>query len=287
MARLADSPRTRFAPAPTGFLHLGHVANAIHVWGMARARDGSVLLRIEDHDRRRSRPGFEAALLADLAWLGFERDDGPVRQSRDDAPYEAALATLRGAGVIYGCDCSRSTFAGWAEGSGRPWSGPGCPGGCRARGAEEVTLRAALGDESESWVDELVGPSTGDVAVAGDPLIRDRDGNWTYGFAVVVDDLRQGIDLVIRGRDLLDATPAQIWLARLLGRERPPSFAHHPLIFRIDGLKLSKADGATAIGQLRADGRSAAQVIGEAAARVGLQRFPRPFRASEVGSLFD
>jgi glutamyl/glutaminyl-tRNA synthetase len=282
---MAPGPRTRFAPAPTGYLHLGHVANAIHVWGMARARGGSVLLRIEDHDRQRSRPGFDTALRDDLAWLGFEPDSGPVRQAEDDGPYEAALAALRSAGLIYGCDCSRSTFAGWAEGSGRAWSGPGCPGDCHARGAAEVTLRAALGRGSESWMDALVGPSVGDVAEAGDPLIRDRDGNWTYGFAVVVDDLRQEIDLVIRGQDLLDATPAQIRLARLLGRDRPPTFAHHPLVFRRDGLKLSKADGATAIGQARADGRSAADVIGEAAARVGLIESARPIWADEVASL--
>jgi glutamyl/glutaminyl-tRNA synthetase len=283
---MAPGPRTRFAPAPTGYLHLGHVANAIHVWGMARARAGSVLLRIEDHDRQRSRPGFDTALRDDLAWLGFEPDAGPIRQSEDDAPYEAALATLRAAGLIYGCDCSRSTFAGWVEGSGRAWSGTGCPGDCRTRGPAEVTLRAALGGGSESWMDALAGPCVGDVAEAGDPLIRDRDGNWTYGFAVVVDDLRQEIDLVIRGHDLLKATPAQIRLARLLGRERPPTFAHHPLIFRRDGLKLSKADGATAIQQLRADGRSAAEVIGTAAARVGLSAAPRRVAAREVASLF-
>ena len=111
----------------------------------------------------------------------------------------------------------------------------------------------------------------GDVAAGGDPVVRDRDGQWTYGFSVVVDDQRQGIDLVVRGRDLLDATADQIRLARLLGRETPPAFAHHPLILRADGSKLSKADGATGIRELRAAGWSPARVIAEATAAIGFE----------------
>ena len=283
---LVEPVTTRFAPAPTGYLHLGHVANAIYVWGMAGTRHGRVLLRIEDHDRQRCRPAFDAAILEDLAWLGFAADDGPVRQTDDAAPYLAALETLRDSGVVYGCDCTRTTFARWAAEHGRAWTGPGCPGGCRDRSVPEVTLRVALGGGSESWMDELVGPYTSDVAPDGDPLVRDRHGNWTYGFAVVVDDLRQGVDLVVRGCDLLDATRAQIRLARLLGRDRPPSFAHHPLIRRPDGRKLSKADGAIAVRDLRTAGRSAADVIGEAAAAVGLIEEARPFLATEATSLF-
>jgi glutamyl/glutaminyl-tRNA synthetase len=143
-----------------------------------------------------------------------------------------------------------------------------------------------LGGGSERWMDLLVGPCADEVAAGGDPPVRDRDGYWTYGFSVVVDDLRQGVDLVIRGRDLIEATPAQIRLATLLGRATPAVFAHHRLIRTADGAKLSKADGATSVRELRAAGRSAAELIGEAAAAVGLIDTPRPIAATEVHDLF-
>lgn len=284
---LTRDARTRFAPAPTGYLHLGHVANAIWVWGLCGVADGgSVLLRIEDHDRVRCRPGFEAAILEDLAWLGFVANEGPIRQSDDDAPYAAALEHLRAELLIYGCDCSRSTFEAWAHEHGRRWHGPGCPGDCRSRDLEGPTVRVALGGGSERWMDAIVGPCADEVAPGGDMAVRDRDGNWTYGFAVVVDDLRQGIDLVIRGRDLLSATAGQIRLAGSLGREVPATFAHHPLIRRPDGAKLSKADADTSVRELRAAGRTAADLIGEAAAAVGLIDAPHPMAASDVADLF-
>ena len=262
---------TRFAPAPTGYLHLGHVANAVWTWGFAAVRGAEVLLRIEDHDRQRSRPEFDAALLEDLDWLGFHADRGPVRQTDPDAlaAYGDALRSLSELGLVYACDCSRTTFAAWAATHGRPWSGPGCPGGCRERAVDGPTLRVALGGGGEPWMDELVGPCRDDVAPTGDLPIRDRHGNWTYGFCVVVDDLRHGVDLVVRGRDLLHATPSQIRLARLLGRDTPPAFAHHPLIRRPDGRKLSKSAGDTAVRELRDAGRSAAEVIELAASATG------------------
>ena len=264
-------PRTRFAPAPTGYLHLGHVVNAIYAWGMAAAAAGSVLLRIDDHDRVRCRPEYDAAILEDLAWLGFRPDAGPVRHSDDDTPYAEALDRLRGAGLVYGCDCSRTTFETWAHDHGRRWHGLGCPGDCRDRGLEGPTLRVSIGDGSERWQDALVGPCVGEVLTGGDHPVRDRDGNWTYLLTVVVDDLHHGIDLVVRGRDLIDATPAQIRLGRLLGRERPATFAHHPLILRPDGSKLSKADGDTSVRDLRAIGQSAEGIVAGAAAASGWQ----------------
>jgi glutamyl/glutaminyl-tRNA synthetase len=263
------------------------VANAIWVWGLAAATGGSVLLRIEDHDRVRGRAAFEEALLEDLTWLGFVADAGPLRQSDDEAPYAAALERLGDGVLVYGCDCTRSTFEAWAREHGRRWRGPGCPGDCRRRGLDGPVLRAALGGGSERWMDAIVGPCADEVAPNGDLPIRDRDGNWTYGFAVVVDDLRQDIGLVVRGRDLLAATASQIRLARLLGRATPATFAHHPLIRRPDGAKLSKADGDTAVRDLRAAGRTAAELIGEAAAAAGLIETARPISAAEVGSLFD
>ncbi len=121
--------------------------------------------------------------------------------------------------------------------------------------------------------------------MAGTCPLRDRDGHWTYGFSVVVDDLRQGVDLVVRGRDLLGATAAQIRLGRLLGRETPAAFAHHPLVRRDDGRKLSKADGATSVRDLRAAGATAPELIGRAAAAVGLIEAPRPIEADAVATL--
>ena len=270
---------TRFAPAPTGYLHLGHVANALWVWSQAAATERGVLLRIEDHDRTRSRPEFDAALLEDLAWLGFVADAGPVRQSDDPAAYLDALERLRGDGLVYGCDCSRSTFETWAHEHGRRWHGTGCPGGCRGRGIEGPALRAALGGGSERWMDTLVGPCADEVGADGDLPVRDRDGNWTYGFSVVVDDLRQGIDLVVRGRDLLAATPDQIRLGRLLGREQQATFGHHSLVRRPDGSKLSKAAGDTGVRDLRGARRTAEEVVAMAAAAIDYPGDPNVVRA--------
>lgn len=262
---------TRYAPAPTGYLHLGHVANAVWTWRLARRAGASVLLRIEDHDRQRCRPEYDEALLEDLDWLGFRPDLGPVRQSDPDgeAAYAAALGRLRNDELVYGCDCTRSTFAAWAALNGRPWSGPGCPGDCRSRGLAGPVLRVALGDGSEAWSDVLTGSCREEVAPSGDLAIRDRHGNWTYGFCVVVDDARQGVDLVVRGLDLLGATAGQIRLARVLGRDAQPTFGHHPLIHRPDGSKLSKSSGDTGVRELRAAGRLPAEVIAMAAAATG------------------
>lgn len=267
---LAPAVRTRFAPAPTGFLHLGHVANALWVWGAARQAGAAVLLRIEDHDRQRSRPAFDAAILEDLAWLGFAADAGPVRQTDPDAvaAYEAALEQLTAAGLVYRCGCTRATFAAWAREHGRAWAGIGCPGTCRTRalpGDAATSLRVSLGAGTESFEDALLGPQTGEPSATGDLAVRDREGNWTYAFAVVVDDMRHGIDLVVRGEDLLGDTARQVRLGRLLGRDDPPRFLHHPLIRRPTGHKLSKSDGDTGIRDLRAAGWTAVSVRAEAA----------------------
>jgi len=291
---VSGGPTTRFAPAPTGRLHLGHLANAIYVWGLAHRLAGRVILRIEDHDRQRCRPEFEAALLDDLDRLGIAADEpatdelraGPssYRQSDNGPIYDAALQQLERATLVYACDCSRSTFAAWRAAHGRPWTGAGCPTGCFERGLEarrDLTLRVALGAGDETWDDLLVGRRSGAVSAEGDPPVRDRNGNWTYAFCVVVDDMRHGVDLVVRGEDLLDATPDQIRLARLLGRLEPPRFAHHPLIRRPDGSKLSKADGATSIGELLDRGRSEG-LIGEAAHRVGLSAMLQPLKFEDA-----
>lgn len=247
------------------------------------------MLRIEDHDRQRSRPQFERAILEDLAWLGFSPDEGPFRQSDDDVVYATALELLRFNGLAYPCDCSRTTFAEWAREHDGRWAGRGCPGRCRDRAVPDrpgVGLRVALGGGTESWVDLLLGPQ-GDVPDrGGDMLVRDRAGNWTYPFCVVVDDARQAIDLVVRGEDLLPATARQIRLGRLLGRGEPPAFLHHPLIRKASGAKLSKADGDTSVRELRAAGIPAGELIGRAASAVGLLAEPGELAAADAAELF-
>ena len=273
---------SRFAPAPTGFLHLGHVVNAACVWQVTRQRGGRVLLRIEDHDRQRSQAHFEAAILEDLAWLGFAADEPPVRQSERGQVYEAALDRLRRLGLVYACGCSRAEIAQAGlkacTTTHREPNAPDVvhafspaeselryPGTCADRGLAEgpgLGLRVRLAPTVERFVDLRHGlqeqrPSE----QCGDLLVRDRDGNWTYQFAATVDDFVQGITLVIRGDDLLASTGRQIQLARLLGRAEPPQFLHHGLIMKSADQKLSKSDGDTGIRELRARGLTPAQVI--------------------------
>lgn len=255
---------TRFAPAPTGWLHLGHVLNAEHVWGSG----ARVLLRIEDHDRERCRPEYEAGILDDLDWLGYRPDVFPTdafragrcdgRQSDRGAVYRDAVDRLVSLGVVYACDCSRRQI----EQSSDP-GGPELryPGTCRDRGlplGDGYGWRVRMEPGIERFVDARLGLQAQDPSrQSGDVLIRDRLGNWTYQFVASVDDFRQGIDLVIRGMDLLPSTARQIRIARLLGREHPATYAHHPLIMKRAGQKLSKSDGDTGIRDLRARGWTA------------------------------
>jgi glutamyl-tRNA synthetase/glutamyl-Q tRNA(Asp) synthetase len=235
------------------------------VWDIARASDGRVLLRIEDHDRTRSRKEFEAALLEDLDWLGFVADGELTRQSERGAIYERALDDLRQRGLVYACECSRTDVG----------SGP-YPGTCRDKHLPEsqrLGLRVRLDPSVECFDDLRLGPQAQRPAEqCGDVLVRDRHGNWTYQFAVVVDDWMQDVNLVIRGEDVLDSTGRQIQLARLLGRQHPPAFLHHELLMKTTTQKLSKSDGDTGVRDLRAKGWSAEAVIDRAAAVAGLSR---------------
>jgi glutamyl/glutaminyl-tRNA synthetase len=263
---------TRFAPAPTGRLHLGHVLNAEYVWGLAGEARGRVLLRIEDHDRERCRPEYERGILDDLDWLGFQPDVYPTdafrsggclgRQSDRDAIYREAADRLRESGLLYACDCSRKNIV---AGGGDTTGELVYHGKCRTRGLrleDGVGWRVRMDPGIEAFIDVRLGPQAQDPASqCGDVLIRDRHGNWTYQFAVAVDDMDQGIDTVIRGVDLLASTGRQIRIARLLGRERPPRFCHHALIMKSPGQKLSKSDRDTGVRDLRETGWSAREVI--------------------------
>ena len=289
---------TRFAPAPTGYLHLGHAANAVWVWGLAQAHAGRVLLRVEDHDRGRCRAEYEAALFEDLEWLGLAPDGAsiadlrrgphPQRQSDNTARYTARLAELEAQLLAYPCRCSRADIA---RATTQDDAEPRYPGTCRTnRVAPEATLARRVimaADTPERFVDLRLGPQTQDPdAQCGDLLARDRLGNWTYQFAVTVDDLEQGVDLIVRGEDLLASTGRQLRLARMLGRSTAPAVLHHPLLLRPDGSKLSKSSHDTGLRELRAAGISREVVLGLAAQLGGLQSIPTPIPPDRLGDLF-
>lgn len=289
VAAAVPSPLTRFAPSPTGLLHIGHVVNAVFVWGIARALGGRVLLRIEDHDRQRCRPEFEAALLDDLDWLGFAPDlfttddfrRGPCegRQSDCGAVYRAALDPLIARGLVYACDCPRRLIG-----------GDRYTGRCRDRGlplGEGVGWRVRIDRGTVRFADLLRGEIVQSPAgECGDVLVRDRLGNWSYQWAVTVDDARQRINLVIRGEDLLASTSRQIYLARLNGRAVLATYLHHPLVWKTDKQKVSKSDGDSGVRDLRLAGWDAPSVVGRAAWLAGLQPSPAPLAAHETGRLF-
>lgn len=295
---LPRRPLTRFAPSPTGYLHLGHVANAVHVWGIARALGGRVLLRLEDHDQGRCRPEYAAAILEDLEWLGLEPDLGTpgelragasrYRQSDNYAAYEAALQRLAGGFLVYACECTRRDIAGDGDVLEQE---PRYPGRCRERGLNRQRgrgTRVAFDPGVERFTDMLLGEQEQDPSLqCGDLLLQDRLGNWTYQFAVTVDDMEQGVDLVIRGQDLLNSTGRQIRLARMLGRKDGPVFLHHRLIRHPSGAKLSKANRDTGIRQLRTAGIGPAAVLGQAAHLTGLVDSPRDLPPSGLAALFD
>jgi glutamyl-tRNA synthetase/glutamyl-Q tRNA(Asp) synthetase len=253
------------------------VLNALYVWNTARAAGSRVMLRIEDHDRERCRPEYERGILDDLDWLGFVPDIYPTRmfragrvdgrQSDRDAVYHDALRRLRDWQLVYACDCTRRSLA--AAGARPDSSGElKYPGTCRDRNlplSDGVGWRVRLPEGVETFDDALLGRQEQSPAEqCGDMLIRDRLGNWTYQFAVTVDDWRQGVDLVIRGVDLLPSTGRQIQLARLLGRDVPPVYMHHPLVMKTADQKLSKSDGATGIRDLRAAGWTREEVFAAA-----------------------
>jgi glutamyl-tRNA synthetase/glutamyl-Q tRNA(Asp) synthetase len=291
--------RTRFAPAPTGYLHLGHLVNAIHVWGLAQRYGGVVVLRVEDHDLTRCRPEYEAALLEDLEWLGFVPHEASVssfragptayRQSDNGLAYREAIGTLEAQQLVYPCTCSRRDIL-RAVGPVAEGEEPRYPGTCRTLGHASTITRARrmiIKPEHVSFFDLRLGAQEQTPADdCGDVLVRDRFGHWTYQFAVTVDDRDQRIDVVIRGEDLLSSTGRQILIARALGRANAPQYFHHTLLRTTEGRKLSKAAGDTSLRELRAAGASAAQLIGNAAFRAGLQPTPAPISAADVVQLF-
>lgn len=292
--------RTRFAPAPTGYLHLGHVVNALHVWGVARARGAQVLLRVEDHDRQRCRPEYEAALLEDLDWLGFLPDiplpdafrqgPTPYRQSDNASAYLAAVEQLRAGGHrVYACNCSRRDLLARTGQSGAAGAELRYDGHCRERALDHTATRALrleLPAGMERFDDLRLGAQAqAPQAQCGDLLLRDTQGNWTYQFCVVVDDRDQQVDLIIRGMDLLESTGRQLLLARMLRRTQPLRVLHHPLLLKSGGAKLSKADRDTSVRELRMRGVTSAELLGTALHQLGMHG-GRPLSLREALNLF-
>ena len=264
---------TRFAPSPTGWLHLGHAHSALTGWHRARTESGRFLLRIEDIDRARCRPEFEAAILEDLAWLGLDWD-GPVRrQSEHLDDYRAALGTLDGMGLLYPCFCSRKDIAAAVSAPHGP-EGPVYPGTCRNLSAELVGERQARGDSYAvrlnvakalrlsgpvSFRDEREGVVEARPDLLGDVVLARRDAPASYHLCVTLDDHLQSVTLVTRGTDLFHATHIHRLLQAILGLN-VPVYAHHLLLTNAAGERLSKRDGAMSLRSLRKAGRTAAEV---------------------------
>ena len=243
--------RTRFAPSPTGFLHIGGARTALFCWLAARASGGEFILRIEDTDRERSTAESVQAILDGLAWLELEPDEGPFYQSERMHLYQAAVKRLLEAGAAYRCYCSRERLEKLREAALERGEKPRYDGHCRRlehppEGVEPVIRFRNPDSGSVAFRDRVRGPIEFDNRELDDLVIQRTDGTPTYNFAVVVDDLDMRINLVIRGDDHINNTPRQINLYHALGAE-PPQFAHVPMILGDDGARLSKRHGAVGV----------------------------------------
>jgi glutamyl-Q tRNA(Asp) synthetase len=261
---MASSPiTTRFAPSPTGLLHLGHAFSAVHGRALARATGGRWLLRIEDIDTTRCRPEFAEAIHADLAWLGLVPDETRLQSSRR-AAHQAALHRLADMGLVYPCFCTRADIAAAAQAPHGAQSR--YPGTCRTLDPAEAAARAAHQPHAVRlhvaaatartgplhWLEGDT-PTTADPAIAGDIVLARKDIGVGYMLAAVVDDANSQVTDVVRGRDLFDATPTQRLLQALLGLPAP-RYHHHRLLLAPDGRRLAKRDHAETLAALRTAG---------------------------------
>lgn len=300
----ADAPATavptpvvgRFAPSPSGRMHLGNVFSCLCAWLSASSQGGSIVLRIEDLDDRCKRPELAAQLIDDLAWLGLEWDEGPYYQHDRLDLYEDALRQLQDAGLTYPCFCTRAEL----HAASAPHASDGTPiyrGACRGLSAEEVAHRSILrapatrlrvpavddlaGDVIE-FVDRTYGAQCEALATeCGDFLVRRSDGVFAYQLAVVVDDAAMGVTEVVRGCDLLGSTPRQIYLQHLL--ELPtPRYAHIPLLMSPDGRRLSKRDRDLDLGELRTRFGTPEALLGWLAGQTGIAPDATPRSAEQL-----
>ncbi len=268
----------RFAPSPTGDLHLGNLRTAVVAWLSARSEPTGFVVRMEDLDRHQSSVDNERSQLRDLAALGLDWDGEVVRQSERFARYEAAIDDLRTRGLVYECFCTRrEILAEIAAAPAAPHRPPGSyPGTCRDLDADVViahreagrrpALRLRTDRETIAFDDRFVGNVAGSV---DDVVLQRNDGVPAYNLAVVVDDGAQGVDDVVRGDDLLSSTPRQIHLQRLLGLPQP-AYTHVPLVLGADGNRLAKRHGAVTLGDLRTADVTASAVLAWIAESLGM-----------------
>lgn len=295
--------RGRFAPTPSGFLHLGNIFCSLLAWLHAKNQGGTILLRIEDLDVTRC-PGKNAdQLRTDLEWLGLTWDEGAYInensdeyfQSKRSAVYEEYFQRLKNNGLIYPCFCSRSEL----HAAEAPHLSDGriiYPGTCRSLSTEERQAKALhrppayrllTKDAPICFTDEHYGPQQNNLAhECGDFIVRRSDGVYAYQLAVVVDDALMGITEVVRGCDLLDSTPMQLYLYKLLGF-KAPTFFHIPLLTAMDGRRLAKRDGDLEIAKLRQHYGSPEPIIGQLAYLAGQLEKPEPITAQELLPIFD
>lgn len=278
----------RFAPSPTGRMHLGNVFSALLSWLSARSKGGQWLLRIEDIDPARSRQAYADLLMQDLEWLGLEWDGAPVYQSERNDVYEHYLKQLQAQGLTYPCYCSRADILATQaphESDGRVVY----KGTCRQlppQPGRTGAIRLMVPDREMSFNDGHYGQFSVSMSQqVGDFIVRRKDGAWAYQLAVVVDDALMGISEVVRGRDLLLSSPQQMYVAELLGF-RPPRFIHLPLLCNRHGQRLSKRDRSMDMECLRHH-YTAEQLTGYLACLAGLLPDTMAVRAQELVPLFD
>jgi glutamyl-tRNA synthetase len=280
----------RFAPSPTGPLHLGSLRTALVAWLFARSQGARFLVRVEDLDPSRSRPEFERSQLQDLAALGLDWDEPPVRQSDRFGLYEAALQRLAADGRLYPCFCTRAEIREAASAPHDDLPEGAYPGTCRnlpetehhrrAAAGRPFALRLRAGAERIEFEDRLLGPCAG---VVDDFVVRRADGVPAYQLAVVVDDAAQGVGEVVRGADLVDSTPRQLLLARRLGL-RAPRYAHVALVLGADGSRLAKRHGAVTLAQHAQPMEAVLEML---AGSLGIRLRQRPRRAADLLADFD
>jgi glutamyl-Q tRNA(Asp) synthetase len=266
-------PTTRFAPSPTGLLHLGHAFSALTAWRRAREAGGRFLLRLEDIDPVRCRPEFAAAILEDLAWLGLDWDGAVRVQSKHFPEYRAVLDNLAARGLLYPCFCTRADIARAGAAPHGP-DGPVYPGTCRDLSADERAARAATTpfalrlDTARALAsvrEPLAFEEEGEGLVpcvpekSGDVVLGRKDSPASYHLCVTHDDALQGVTLVTRGEDLKPATHIHRLLQALMGRPAP-AYAHHRLLTDEHGRRLAKRDFAATLRDMRARGIAAAEV---------------------------
>jgi glutamyl-tRNA synthetase len=296
--------RGRFAPTPSGQLHIGNARTALLAWLQMRRAGGVFVLRMEDIDKPRSRPEYARQILDDLRWLGLDWDEGPDAggpfapyvQSERQALYEEALNRLIQDGWLYPCYCSRADLMGMASAPhGLASEGPVYPGTCRRLTLEDrnaksavktPSLRFAMPDRPVRFDDLTAGRQSFAPGAGGDFVVKRADGIIGYQLAVVVDDAAMGITDVMRGWDLLDSTPRQILLFEALGLP-VPRFAHIPLLYGPDGRRLSKRHGDVTLSAIRASGTAPERVVGFLAYWSGLHDRPEPMKAADLIAGFD